>query len=125
MKKIALGIIVKENSVLIVKRKKNEGDLLWQFPGGEVEENETSTQAIIREIKEETGLNCCVLECIGSRIHPYTNREMSYWACKYISGEISIHDDDLNEVLWVQIQELKKYFTTEIYDSVLKYLNLK
>lgn len=36
-KKVVLGIVVENNNTLIVRRKKGEGDLQWQFPGGEME----------------------------------------------------------------------------------------
>lgn len=54
------AIIVNKNKVLLIHRKK-EGREYWVFPGGGVEENETTEQAIKREVLEETSLkvtNC-------------------------------------------------------------------
>lgn len=82
--KIVIGIVTKGQKVLIVKRKEKEGNLLWQFPGGGVEIGETDEVAIIRELKEETGILAKVTSCLGERIHPYTKKEMSYWVCEYI-----------------------------------------
>ena len=122
-KKIVLGIVTNSEKILIVRRKEKEKNLLWQFPGGEREIGETDEQAVLREIKEETGVESSIIKCLGDRIHPYTNREMSYWACDYISGGISISDDDLAEAKWINITEIKEYFTTDIYEPVLAYIN--
>jgi 8-oxo-dGTP pyrophosphatase MutT (NUDIX family) len=54
------AIIVKNKKVLLMHRKK-DGEEYWVFPGGGVEENETSEQAIKREVLEETSLK--VTDC--------------------------------------------------------------
>jgi 8-oxo-dGTP diphosphatase len=40
MNKIVIAIIEKDKKILLVRRKIKEGNLLWQFPGGRVEEGE-------------------------------------------------------------------------------------
>jgi len=54
------AIILKDDKILLIHRKKN-GEEYWVFPGGGVEDTETPEQGIIREVKEETGLD--VLKC--------------------------------------------------------------
>ncbi|PID82933.1 MAG: NUDIX domain-containing protein [Clostridiales bacterium] len=53
------GILLKKDKILILKRsirnKKVEG--LWELPGGGVDYNENPNHAIIREIKEEVGID--------------------------------------------------------------------
>lgn len=48
---------------LVVTNKKFGG---FTFPGGKVEEGETSSQAAIRELEEETGITACCLTHIGT-----------------------------------------------------------
>jgi len=122
--KVVIGIVNKENQVLIVKRKQKEGDLFWQFPGGGVEDGETNEQAIIRELREETGIDSIPIKCLGERIHPSTKKEMSYWSCEYISGDLSISDDDLDEAIWVPVSKCISYFTTPVFQPILDYLGL-
>lgn len=55
----ASAIIIKDKKVLLVNHKKLG---VWLYPGGHVEKNETPDQAVIRETKEETGLD---IEIIG------------------------------------------------------------
>ena len=50
------AIIFKEDSVLLIKRKNPPSANTWSIPGGVVEIGETIREAIIREVKEELGL---------------------------------------------------------------------
>lgn len=48
------ALIIKDNKLLLVHHAKLDK---WLFPGGHLEENETPDDSVIREIKEETGLD--------------------------------------------------------------------
>ena len=61
MQKRAVAIIIKDNKVLLIRRVK-EGKEYFVFPGGGVEQGESDKQAVVREIKEELGLNIQVSE---------------------------------------------------------------
>lgn len=126
MTEVVMGIVVKNADVLLVKRKKGEGNLIWQFPGGTLEAGETPQQAVVRELKEETGIESRVLQVIGERVHPYTHKEMAYIACEYISGELCVSDPDLEGAAWVKISELSEYFGgMPLFDAVAAYLKLQ
>ncbi len=53
---IALGIVIKNNKILLLKRTKGDFVNLLAIPGGKIEANEHVKDATIREIKEETGI---------------------------------------------------------------------
>ena len=59
--RVVNGIVIKKGSdeVLLIKRKKTERvhSGIWAFPGGKIEDGEDINQAIMREIKEEVGLD--------------------------------------------------------------------
>lgn len=124
MVEVVMAIVTNNNKeVLIVCKAKSEGKLLWQFPGGTVEQNESIEEATIRELKEETGINGKVVKILGSRIHPYTKKHIAYVLCEYIGGEISISDPEIDQVQWAKINKLDQYFTTPIFEPVQEYLN--
>ena len=55
--KIGFGVIViKDNKVLLGKRKNAHGEGFWCFPGGHLEFNEEIGDCAVREVKEETGI---------------------------------------------------------------------
>ena len=121
--KVVVGIVTLGDEILLVKRKPGEGALLWQFPGGSAEDGETIEEAVVRELKEETGADVKVLKVIGERVHPYTKKHMAYVACEYIGGDLEVHDEDLEKAQWAKIAELSLYFTTPLYEKVGIYLN--
>jgi ADP-ribose pyrophosphatase YjhB (NUDIX family) len=56
-----------ETGVLLIQRGEEPNKGGWTIPGGFVEFDETADVAVVREIKEETGLDCTVLGLIGYR----------------------------------------------------------
>ena len=50
------AIIIKNDAILLIKRGKEPYKNLWALPGGHLDWNETLEDAVIREVKEETGL---------------------------------------------------------------------
>jgi 8-oxo-dGTP diphosphatase len=121
---IAAAIIVSEGRVLLVRRRVKEGQLSWQFPAGEVEPGEAEEDAAVRETREETGLEVKALKLLGSRIHPKTQRRMSYTACEVVSGTAHVADlDELAELAWCSHSEIPEYVPYGIYVSVQQYLD--
>lgn len=59
------AVIVENGNVLLVLRDHDPFRGFWVLPGGHVEENETVEQAVIREVKEEVGLDVEVISLIG------------------------------------------------------------
>jgi 8-oxo-dGTP diphosphatase len=61
-------VVVKDNQILIGKRKYSHGDGTWAFPGGHLEYGESIEDCAAREVLEETGVRIKNL-----RLGPYTN----------------------------------------------------
>jgi len=123
--KIGVGvIIVKDNKVLLGKRKGSHGEGTWSFPGGHLEFNETIEDCAVREVKEETNL-----EINNIRIQTFTNdmfkQEGKHYVtllvlADYLSGEVKLMEsdkcdewnwftwDDLPEPLFLPIENLLK-----------------
>jgi ADP-ribose pyrophosphatase YjhB (NUDIX family) len=61
------GAVVRDESLLLVRRASRHGRGNWQLPGGFVEPEETIEQAVIREVAEETGVVAEVVGVLGLR----------------------------------------------------------
>lgn len=101
MKRAVCAIILnKDNEILIVSRKNNHSS--FGLIGGKVDEGETYVEALIREIKEECGLN------LKHGLILFEDRESSYdvmtFLCICHSGRIYSEE---NAVLkWIKLNEL-------------------
>jgi len=56
------GVVREKNQLLMVKVKNLEGKITWTFPKGHLEKGETAKEAALREVEEETGYQCEILE---------------------------------------------------------------
>lgn len=124
MHNVVIGIVNKNGQLLMIKRAKQEGNLIWGFPGGKVEKNETLEDACIREIYEETGINARIISCIGERVHPDTQTSITYFLCKYISGEPTIFNS--NEILEVEYKNKENIYNcikTDIFAPLKQYID--
>ena len=120
---VVMSIVTRGDEVLLVRRSKSEGALLWQFPGGTVEPGETAEMTALRELREETNVEGRVLSVIGERIHPYTKKRIAYVAIEYCSGELKCEDEEIGAVAWVPLSTYETYFTTPLFDKVRTYLD--
>ncbi|GHC39746.1 hypothetical protein GCM10010348_78850 [Streptomyces anthocyanicus] len=122
---ISAAIIVDEGRVLMVRRRVGEGDLLWQFPAGAIEDGEAAAEAAVRETAEETGLVVTSDRQIGYlESHPKSGREMFYTACTPVQGEARVADEDeLDAVAWVAHSEISDYVPYGLYGPVQEYLD--
>lgn len=121
---ISAAIIVKDGRVLMVRRRVSEGELMWQFPAGQIEEGEAVEEAAVRETAEETGLVVAATKLLGERVHPKTGRLMSYTACEVVQGEARVADDDeLDAVAWVTHKEIPEYVPYGLFGPVQEYLD--
>ena len=95
-------MVYNENKVLVIDRKKKDWPGIT-FPGGHVEPGESFTDAVIREIKEETGLDIYTPQLCG--IKDWTEDECRYVVLFYKTnkflGEITSSDE--GEVWWEDI----------------------
>ena len=87
----------------------------WQLPKGLVGRGETPTEAALREVEEETGLRCEVvaeLERVeywyfskGGARRVRFHKFVHFYLMRYLSGDVSGHDDEVNEARWVALEE--------------------
>ena len=107
---IAIGVVRKNNRILITRRKK-EGLLggLWEFPGGKIKPKEMSAVALKREIKEETSINVKNLTFLTRVKHAYTHFkiEADVFLCDHRKGTVRLKGPI--DYRWIEPFEIKNY----------------
>ncbi|MFY1672411.1 NUDIX domain-containing protein [Plantactinospora sp. WMMB334] len=119
---VVAAIVTSSQGVLVGRR--NDGKPPWTFISGEIDPGESAAHAVIREVKEETGLLVRTAEReIGRRVHPKTGRTMIYLACTPVNKtDLYVGDkDELAEVRWVSLQEAEELLPG-MYEPVLLHL---
>ena len=107
---VAAGLIFRAGQLLITQRRPGDHlGLLWEFPGGKVEPNETFEHCLIRELREELGIQVSVGPQIEEITHAYHEKtvRLRFFHCTLISGEPQpIH---CHALAWVTRQTLATY----------------
>jgi len=122
-KDVVAAIIKKDNSYLIAQRNKNKYmGLKWEFPGGQVEPNETFHEALSREIQEELSIDINVDEKIAEEKYKddQINIILHYYLCSEKSGTIRLNEHE--NIAWVEKEDFDKYDFVEGDGNVLSLL---
>ncbi len=89
----AVALIPVDNGVLLVKRAidPQKGD--WCLPGGYVDYRESPIETVVREAREETGLDIKVVRQLGLPIITESNHLVTFFLGEIIGGEMQAGDD--------------------------------
>ena len=101
-----------EGRYLITQRPpKASLPLLWEFPGGRVEEGEPDDVALAREIREEMGVEVLVMEQALHTRHEYPTYDIDFrvYRCRLSSEASTIQHLRVHDHRWVLLEEMSKY----------------
>ena len=122
-----VAAVIKKNDLFLIANRsfKASSRGIWEFPGGKVEENETFTSALIREIKEELSLKIKVGNMIATIDLGKTDKNIyvHYYYAIIVSGQISLNVH--SEFKWVPYPELKNFTYIDGDRHILNYLRPK
>jgi 8-oxo-dGTP diphosphatase len=85
--------------------------LLWEFPGGRVEEGESDEQALARELREEMGIEVEIGAEAMNTHHEYPNYAIDFrvFRCRLRSPEAQIRHLRVHDHRWVTLDEMSQY----------------
>ena len=108
----ACALLNESGEVLIAKRPPGRPLAgLWEFPGGKVEQGEEPEEALIRELKEELGIEIAKADLepltFASHAYPDFHLLMPVYRCARWRGTATALEGQ--ELLWVRPEALKSY----------------
>lgn len=108
---VVKGLIVKDRKVLLLQRNPPAYEWgKWDFPGGKIEDGEDLKEALVREIREETGLICEVRKPLEVKSSYLPERQKHYiiiiYECSYVNGNVTLNEEHSNWQ-WVDQKDIK------------------
>lgn len=119
---LAVGaVVIDGNRLLLVRRGRSPACGRWSVPGGRVEPGETLAQAVVRELREETGLDVACGELLGwvERIGPGHHFVILDFRAEVVGGTEAVAGDDAAEVAWVDLDRVASF---DLVDGLAEFL---
>jgi mutator protein MutT len=121
---IGVAVIKNEEGKILIDKRLPTGLManLWEFPGGKIEERETVTECIKRELKEELGIDIKVEEHLITIKHNYIEFKLTLIVhlCHILKGKPQ--PLECAETRWVKVSDLTKFSFPEANVAIIKAL---
>lgn len=117
-----LCLIQDGNRILLQNRVKED----WKgytFPGGHVEPGESFVDAVVREMKEETGLDIIRPQLVGIKQFPIGNGRYIVLLFKAVEFSGNVVSSDEGEMEWIDMEKLSEVNVVEDFYDLMKVLN--
>lgn len=122
---VAIAVVVNDTEVLLVcRRDADPSGITWQFPAGIVKPGANPATVAIRETLAETGIHSVIRDELGTRVHPLSGVNATYFLCDYLAGDVVNRDEIENtSALWAPRADVTRFIPQQrIYEPVLRAL---
>ena len=109
------AIAIDEDDLLLIRRGRGVAAGFWSVPGGRVEEGETLAEAVVRELREETGIEGVCGELIGVEevLAEGFHFVILDYAVSVLERVDPVAGDDAAEAAWVPLSDVAELPLTE------------
>lgn len=121
---VAAALTIEQEKLLVTQRKKDSSHgLLWEFPGGKVEEGEDPRGALRRELKEELDVEAEVGRLFDAVFYSYPEHPilLLVYRCRVEKGFLRLIG--CHDLRWVTLKELESLAMPPADDSIRKRLS--
>ncbi len=119
-----------EDKILLIKRNTVPFKGYWGLPGGRMDPGETIEQTVVRECKEETGLDVAVVKKIGEYVEKGIKDDVDYeyyptcFLVKVVGGEMKRQESEIQDIKVFSLKELPEPLGFEHDKMITDYLRL-
>ena len=116
------AIVVSDDRLLMVRRGRGPAQGEWSVPGGRVEWGETLAEAIVRELREETGLDGVCGEFVGwvERVDADHHYVILDFRVVVLDEASPVAGDDALEATWVPLESVTQL---RVVDGLVEFLS--
>lgn len=110
MVEVVAAIIERDGKILLAQRPAHSDQAgLWEFAGGKVEPDESQRQALVRELREELGIEAAVGEYVASHQREVSGRiiHLHAWHVPDFHGTLQAHEHQA--LVWCTPEEALQY----------------
>jgi NAD+ diphosphatase len=93
-------VLIRKGEELLLVRKAEWAENRFGLVAGFVELGENLEETVVREVREETGIEVRNIRYVGSQCWPFPSQLMAGFVADYAGGEIVLHDAELAEAGW-------------------------
>ena len=102
----AIIVLVERGQEMLLARARRFPTVMYSTLAGFVEPGETLEHAVVREVKEETGISVKDIRYFGSQPWPFPHSLMIGFTAAYESGEITLEDEENIDARWFSADHL-------------------
>lgn len=122
---IVKGLIIKDKKILTLKRSMLDdiGPGIWELVGGRLENNESIESGLLREIKEETNLDCSITRLLYATTY-YSEKTQNCIILLYLcnsSQDSIVLSDEHSDYRWVSVDESRQLLGGSILNDLEKF----
>ena len=115
--------LIQDGNRLLLQNRVKEDWKGYTFPGGHVEAGESFVDAVVREMKEETGLDILNPRLVGIKQFPIAGGRYIVLLFKATEFEGTVVSSDEGEMEWIDIDRLSEVNVVEDFHDLMKVLN--
>ncbi len=120
---VTAGVIIEHGKILVTQRREDSPHgLLWEFPGGKVEEGEEPREALRRELKEELDIETNVGMIFEVVFHFYPQHPILLLAYRCRQEKGVLKPLACQDLQWVSLRELRELVMPLADDPIRKRL---
>lgn len=124
----AAAFVLNERDEILLQKRSDA--VAWGLPGGAIELGESAEQAVLREVKEETGLQVKVDDFLGvytSHFHTYPNGDQAqtiaiFFICSIVSGHLQIDQEETLDLQFFPIADAPELFNQQSRDAFADFI---